>query len=51
MRLMFVVDPGPPGLNTWQAPGGALGEKEDELKTPSWKSAPSTTAIINMAHP
>jgi len=51
MRLMLVVVPGPLGLKTWHAPGGALGEKEDELKTPSWKSAPRTTAIISMAHP
>jgi len=48
---MFVVVPGPLGLKTWQAPGGALGENEEELNTPNWKRAPRTTAIMSIAHP
>ena len=50
-RLMKLVLPGPFGLNTWQAPGGAFGAKFAPLKTPKLKRAPRTTAIISMAQP
>jgi hypothetical protein len=48
---MSIVVPGPFGLNTWHAPGDALGAKLFPLKTPSENSAPNTTAMMSIAHP
>jgi len=50
-RFMKEVVPGPFGLKTWHAPGGALGAKLFALNTPSSKSAPRTTAMMRIAQP